>query len=105
MDLKAADAALAYSRALTQAQGAGGAGGTESTGKGGQFAEVLQKAVEGAIDASRASEQAVMAANVNQAELVDIITAVTNAELTLETVVAVRDRMIEAYQEIMRMPI
>ena len=40
-----------------------------------------------------------------KAELTDVVTAVTSAELTLQTVVAVRDRVISAYQEIMRMPI
>jgi flagellar hook-basal body complex protein FliE len=34
-----------------------------------------------------------------------VVTAVTNAELTLETVVAVRDRVVQAYQDILRMPI
>jgi len=40
-----------------------------------------------------------------KAELTDVVTAVTSAELTLQTVVAVRDRVIGAYQEILRMPI
>ena len=31
--------------------------------------------------------------------------AVTNAEITLQTVVSIRDRVIQAYQEILRMPI
>ena len=38
-------------------------------------------------------------------DVVDVVTAVTNAEVTLETAMAVRDRMIAAYQEIIRMPI
>ena len=40
-----------------------------------------------------------------QAEMVDVVTAVSNAEMVLETVTTVRDRVISAYQEIMRMPI
>ena len=39
------------------------------------------------------------------ANLTDVVEAVTAAEMTLETVVAMRDRMMSAYQEIMRMPI
>lgn len=39
------------------------------------------------------------------ASLPDVVQAVNAAELTLSTVVAVRDRLISAYQEIMRMPI
>ena len=41
----------------------------------------------------------------DDAELVDIVTAVTNAEITLDTVVTLRDRVIQAYQEIIRMPV
>lgn len=40
-----------------------------------------------------------------QAPLVDVATALSAAEVTLETVVAVRDRVVSAYQEILRMPV
>ena len=46
-----------------------------------------------------------MGALTKETSLVDIVTAVTNAEVALETAVAVRDRVIAAYQEIIRMPI
>ena len=39
------------------------------------------------------------------AELIDVVTAISSAEASLETVMAVRDQVIAAYQEIMRMPI
>lgn len=42
---------------------------------------------------------------VGEAELHELVTSVTNAELTLNTVVAVRDRVINAYQDILKMPI
>ena len=38
-------------------------------------------------------------------DLVDVVTAVNSAEMTLETVVAIRDKVIAAYQDILRMPI
>ncbi len=38
-------------------------------------------------------------------DVVQVVNAVTAAELTLETVVAIRDRVISAYQDIMKMPI
>ena len=34
-----------------------------------------------------------------------VVTAVAEAELTLQTVVTIRDKVIEAYRDIMRMPI
>jgi flagellar hook-basal body complex protein FliE len=47
-----------------------------------------------------------MAAQVaGKTELVDVVTAISAAEASLETVMAVRDQVISAYQEIMRMPI
>ena len=40
-----------------------------------------------------------------QADIVDIVTAVAESETAMETLVSVRDRVIAAYEEIMRMPI
>ena len=40
-----------------------------------------------------------------KADLADVVTAVSNAELTLQTVVAVRDRVVAAYLDILKMPI
>ena len=40
-----------------------------------------------------------------RASLQDVVEAVTEAELSLQKMTAVRDRVISAYQEIMRMPI
>jgi flagellar hook-basal body complex protein FliE len=39
------------------------------------------------------------------ANIVDVVNAVNSAELTLDTVVAVRDKVVQAYQAIMNMPI
>jgi flagellar hook-basal body complex protein FliE len=33
------------------------------------------------------------------------VTAVNNAELALQTIVTVRDKVIQAYQDVLRMPI
>lgn len=48
--------------------------------------------------------KAVAAAN-GKGDLVDVVTAVAETEVAVETLVSVRDRMIQAYEEIMRMPI
>ena len=54
---------------------------------------------------SRAAETQMTAAVQGQGSLIDVVTAVSSAEASLETVMAVRDQVISAYQEIMRMPI
>jgi flagellar hook-basal body complex protein FliE len=58
-----------------------------------------------AVSASKHAESQMAAQVAGKAELVDVVTAISAAEASLETVMAVRDQVISAYQEIMRMPI
>jgi flagellar hook-basal body complex protein FliE len=37
--------------------------------------------------------------------LTDVVTALSRAELALQTATAIRDRVVQAYQDIMKMPI
>lgn len=69
------------------------------------FGDMLAKATDQAIGLQRKSEQMSAAAVVGKADLTDVVSAVTNAEVTLQSVMAVRDKVVNAYQEIMRMPI
>lgn len=69
------------------------------------FGDMLAQTLENAVQTTRAGEQAMATGAAGKAELVDVVTAVANAETTMETVIALRDRMISAYQDIMRMPI
>jgi flagellar hook-basal body complex protein FliE len=69
------------------------------------FGALLEQTLSDAIDAGHKSEAIATAAVSGQASLQDVVEAVNAAELSLQTVVAVRDRMIAAYQEILRMPI
>lgn len=69
------------------------------------FSSVLRDTAQGAIDTMRHSETTSAKAISGDANLNDVVTAVTSAELTLQTVVAVRDRVVNALQEVLRMPI
>ena len=40
-----------------------------------------------------------------KANIVDVVTAVAETEVAIDTLVSVRDKVISAYEEIMRMPI
>jgi flagellar hook-basal body complex protein FliE len=81
-------------------------GGKEAGGIGGpDFGAMLNSAVGSVSNAGNAAETAVTNAAMGRGDLVDVVTAVAAAEATLETVIAVRDEVIKAYQEIMRMPI
>jgi flagellar hook-basal body complex protein FliE len=72
---------------------------------GGSFACMVQDSLSTAKEASMRTEQLSMAQIAGEANMVEVVTAVANAEHTLETVVAVRDKVLQAYQEILRMPI
>ena len=74
-------------------------------GDGPDFAQVLSQTVGDMVQSSHRAEQAMAAHTQGRAQLVDVVTAVSSAQSSLETVMAVRDQVISAYQEIMRMPI
>lgn len=69
------------------------------------FAAVLKDAAKVAVGTMREAEQTQAAAIAGKADIRDVVAAVTNAEATLETVVTMRDKVIQAYNEILRMPI
>ncbi len=69
------------------------------------FAEMLTNVMGDMTASSRAAETQMASAVQGQGSLIDVVTAVSAAEASLETVMAVRDQVIQAYQEIMRMPI
>jgi flagellar hook-basal body complex protein FliE len=69
------------------------------------FGALLEQVLASAVDAGSKGETAATQAVVGHANLQEVVEAVNAAEITLQTVVAVRDRMIAAYQEIMRMPV
>jgi flagellar hook-basal body complex protein FliE len=92
----AAGAAAAYR--ATQA-------GSEAMGQGAGFGEALGRAVQGAIGQGRAADAASTAALTGQGGVTEMVLAVSRAELALQTATAVRDRVVSAYQDVMRMPI
>lgn len=69
------------------------------------FSDFLKQKASDVVDTLRTSEQMSAKAVTGEADITDVVQAVTAAELTLQTVVSVRDRLVGAYQEIMRMPI
>ena len=89
------------------AQTLGGmAGGKESGGVSGPgFGDLLNTAVGSLSSAGNAAETAVTNAAMGRGDLVDVVTAVAAAEATMETVIAVRDEVIKAYHELMRVAV
>lgn len=69
------------------------------------FGALLTDALQDATATVRAADQAGLSVAAGKADVVDVATAISAAEVSLEAAIAVRNRVIEAYQEIMRMPI
>jgi flagellar hook-basal body complex protein FliE len=55
--------------------------------------------------ASRASDAQSQAMAAGKANIVDVVTAVAETEVAIDTLVSVRDKVVAAYEEIMKMPI
>jgi flagellar hook-basal body complex protein FliE len=69
------------------------------------FSDALREATESAVSSLREGEVQSLKAAAGTADINDVVMAVGKAEMTLQTVVTLRDRVIQAYQEIIRMPI
>ncbi len=99
---------LAALRAYAAAQGTQPAAGQSAPAQpvdGSGFEAMVSEAINSVQDTVSTAENLTAQAATGQAELVDVVTAVAAAEVQLETVVAVRDQVIRAYQDILRMPI
>lgn len=69
------------------------------------FGAALTRALEQAVEVGHGADAATASALTGDGSVTDVVLAVGRAELTLQTAVAVRDRVIAAYQDVMRMPI
>ncbi|WP_018261069.1 flagellar hook-basal body complex protein FliE [Methylobacterium sp. WSM2598] len=69
------------------------------------FGQLVASAIDGVEAAGKRGEQQMMAVGAGKADVVDVVTAVAESETALQTLVAVRDRVISAYEDIMRMQI
>lgn len=98
-------ASKAYLEAARAAQGLAGGASEAGASSSGEFTSLIGNVLHEAQIAGRNAEAQGLAAISGRADVVDVVTAVSAAESTLETVLAVRDQVIQAYQEILRMPI
>ena len=103
MSIDAIRAAQAYAQAARTAASAPVDGLGEAARP--DFGELVKSAIAETASSLRAGEGAAAQVATGEANLVDVVTAISAAEASLETALAVRNRVIEAYQEIMRMPI
>lgn len=103
----AIDAAKAYTNTVRNLQGGMGGESAATPGVvgGPSFGELLKTSAQSAIDAQHVSEKTSAAAVLGKADMTQVLQAVNDAEIALNTVLAVRDRVVQAYNEILRTPI
>ncbi|MCW8836315.1 MAG: flagellar hook-basal body complex protein FliE [Rhodospirillales bacterium] len=107
MPINMNQAISAYNNAAkTFGQGGDSAKKAEGGGHpGDDFGSMVKQSLRDAIDVQKTGERLSVAAIAGKADINEVITAVAEADVTLQAVVSIRDKVIEAYKEISRMPI
>jgi flagellar hook-basal body complex protein FliE len=77
----------------------------QQTTTGESFAGLVKDSLQEAVELGKTSEKMSMLGMAGEADMREVVLAVNNAENALSTVVAIRDRVVSAYQEILKMPI
>ena len=100
-------AANAYAALARLTNPSGGGLNKTAGGEGGEgsFGAMLKQAIGSVVEAGRNSDAQSKALAAGKANIVDVVTAVAETEVAVEALVSVRDKVIQAYEEIMRMPI
>jgi flagellar hook-basal body complex protein FliE len=94
--------AIASPPTVARGASSGGASGTASIG---DFGSLVGRLVEG-LEQGEAEANAAVDAMVNKTgDVHDAMIALQRSELSLQLVVQVRNKLVQAYQDIMRMPI
>jgi len=97
-------AANAYA-ALSRIVESGGAEKGGASAGGPSFSALLKDAVGSVLDAGKKSDAQTMAMSSGKANVMDVVTAVAETDVAVSTLVSVRDRVIQSYEDIMKMQI
>ena len=76
-----------------------------SDSDGPSFAAVLKEAVGSVMESGRKSDAQAIALASGKANVMDVVTAVAETDVAVSTLVSVRDRVIQSYEDIMKMSI
>ena len=98
-------AANAYASLARLTEPGGLAKGAGESSGGPSFGALLKDAVNSLSEASHKTDTQAQAMAAGKANIVDVVTAVAETEVAIDAVVSVRDKVIAAYEEIMKMPI
>lgn len=84
---------------VNPSQTGGGSAGAPS------FGAMVRDAITSVVEQGHKSDALAQGMAAGKANIVDVVTAVSETEVAVQTLVSVRDKVISAYEEIMRMPI
>ena len=100
----AANAYASLSRIMESGGGVGG--GIGKAAEGGQsFGDMLKGAIGSVLDSGRKSDAQTIAMTNGKANVMDVVTAVAETDVAVSTLVSVRDRVIQSYEDILKMQI
>jgi len=88
-------AADAYARTAREASG----------GAASEFSSTVEQALNQAVQTGHKADDQAMQAISGGGNLTEVVAALSHAELTLQTATVIRDRVVQAYQDIIKMPI
>ena len=97
-------AANAYANLARVLENTGAGVGKGSEASGQSFASLLKDAVGSVMESGRKSDAQTVAMAAGKANVMDVVTAVADTDVAVSTLVSVRDRVIAAYEDIMKMP-
>ena len=83
-------------------------GGAEKAGQavaGPSFSALLKDSVGSVLEAGKKSDAQTIAMSSGKANVMDVVTAVAETDVAVSTLVSVRDRVIQSYEDILKMPI
>jgi flagellar hook-basal body complex protein FliE len=99
----AANAYASLARMGEQTTSIGRAAATDSAGP--NFSGILKDVINAVSDSAKKSDMQSQAVAAGKANMVDVVTAVAETETAVQTLVSVRDKVIAAYEDILKMPI
>ena len=99
------NAVAAYTNAAKALTGSVEGDNGAAAAAGETFGDLLKQAATDSVKTGSESEKQSLLATAGKANVTDVVSAVSAAEVTLQAVTAVRDKAVAAYQEILRMPI
>src|SRR3954464_9157842 len=101
----AANAYASLARILDHSGGAGAGLAKVADGGGQSFGAMLKDAIGSVMDAGRKSDHQTVAMAAGKANVMDVVTAVAETDVAVSTLVSVRDRVIQSYEDILKMQI